>query len=475
VVPDGDRIAAGGHAFRPHGRRAAAVNAPDIQVDRDMRLAPTATGREWLLELKPRGPVTTESAASSAPTIAETIAHVGADPVRWAIEVGREMATTIIREIPVFGGGEGPFHMLRKGTESSTLRSLVLLAYPEVSLSPITEEALEGDRDFVRRGITLDKVLRGIRLGHAGMAQAFLSACKTLVGPARLADEMNAVSEDLFGYIDSFSDSMVVEFLAERDRWITTAAAGRAETVRHILDGDDIDVRAASTALGYGLDRRHLALIAWVDRGDQGSDLERIAAAELRAAGATTTLMVPVGSSALWGWGILAGSDSPPETHRAVDLDGTDVRVARGLPGRGVDGFRRSHTQAKRTERLARLVGDSAARSLDYASVSSITLLSEDLDSARDFVQRELGPLASATTPMRALRETLFRYLEHERSVTTVATELHVARGTVAYRVRKAEELLGHDVGRRRFDLHAALLLAHTLSDVVLAPPPTDD
>jgi DNA-binding PucR family transcriptional regulator len=76
---------------------------------------------------------------------------------------------------------------------------------------------------------------------------------------------------------------------------------------------------------------------------------------------------------------------------------------------------------------------------------------------------------------MRALRETLFLYLEHERSVTTVATVLHVARGTDAYRVRKAEELLGHDVGRRRFDLHAALLLAHTLGDVVLAPSRTDD
>jgi DNA-binding PucR family transcriptional regulator len=98
-------------------------------------------------------------------------------------------------------------------------------------------------------------------------------------------------------------------------------------------------------------------------------------------------------------------------------------------------------------------------------------LLAQDLDGARDFVAYELGPLTSATSQMGTLRETLLRYLEEERSVTTVATSMHVARGTVAYRVRRAEELLGHDVGQRRFELHAALLLARRLGEAVLSPP----
>ena len=427
-------------------------------------------GREWLLELEPRDSVALSSAASSAPTVAETIAHVGEKPVRWAIEVGRDMALTIAREIPVFGGGDVPFHMLRKGTESATLRSLVLLAFPHTELNPITQEALEGDRDFVRRGIALDKVLRGIRLGHAGMAQAFLSACEGLVEPDRRADEMKAVSEDLFGYIDSFSDSMVVEFVAERDRWITSAAAARAETVRQIVAGEDVDVRAASSALAYDLDRLHLALIAWVSRGNEASDLERVATAVLHAAGATTTLTVPVGSSALWAWGTIPAPRSLDAPPRSAEPGSTDIRVARGLPARGVDGFRQSHTQAARAERLARLAGDQARGSTDYADVAAITLLAEDLPSARDFVRRELGPVASSTTQMSTLRETLLQYLEHERSITRVANDMHIARGTVAYRVRKAEEILGHEVGQRRFELHAALLLAHALGEVVLAP-----
>lgn len=430
-----------------------------------------AAGRRWLLDLKPRGSDTTSTAASSPATIAETISLVGETPVCWAIEVGREMAATIIREIPAFGGGEGPFQTLRQGTESSTLRAMVLLAFPDVQLNPITEEALEGDREFVRRGIALDKVLRGIRLGHAGMAQAFLTACEALVDPVRVADEMKAVSQDLFGFIDAFSGSMVIEFLAERDRWITSAAAARAETVNQILAGDEIDVRAASSVLGYDLDRRHLALIAWASSPGEVSNLERVAEAQLRAREATTTLAVPIGSSGLWAWGAIT-NDAHSATPPAPPVP-ADVRIALGLPGRGMDGFRRSHEQASRAERLSRLAGDRAAHVTSYAEISAIAMLAEDLDSARNFVERELGPLADSTSQVAALRETLLEYLEHERSISTVAAHLHLARGTVAYRVKKAEAMLGHEVGQRRFELHAALLLVQTLGEAVLPESPT--
>ena len=98
-----------------------------------------AAGREWLLQLASRGPVRVQEAASSPATVAETIAHLGEGPLCWGVEVGREMARTIIAEIPAFGGGEGPFQMLRKGTESSALRAMLLLAYPDLGLQPITE------------------------------------------------------------------------------------------------------------------------------------------------------------------------------------------------------------------------------------------------------------------------------------------------------------------------------------------------
>ncbi|MBS2533454.1 helix-turn-helix domain-containing protein [Catenulispora sp. NF23] len=56
------------------------------------------------------------------------------------------------------------------------------------------------------------------------------------------------------------------------------------------------------------------------------------------------------------------------------------------------------------------------------------------------------------------------------RSLVRVAEQLHVARGTVAYRVKRAQEILGHDIGDRRFPLYAALLLAEELGAAVLSP-----
>ncbi|MGW0857721.1 hypothetical protein [Streptomyces sp. NPDC002690] len=43
------------------------------------------------------------------------------------------------------------------------------------------------------------------------------------------------VSERVFEFIDGFSSAMAEEYLAERDRWVTSIAAAREETVRSIL------------------------------------------------------------------------------------------------------------------------------------------------------------------------------------------------------------------------------------------------
>ncbi|GAA2851109.1 helix-turn-helix domain-containing protein [Pseudonocardia halophobica] len=427
-------------------------------------------GREWLCGLGPRGRVTLAESACLPTTVAEGVSRVGELPVCWAVELGREMATRITREIPPFGGGDAPFEMLRRGTESSVQRALLLLAQPSAGLSPTTEESLEGIREFVRRSISLDRVLRGIRLGHADMAQAFLRSCETLVESARLADEMKAVTDELFRYVDGFADAMTREYLAEYDRWTTSAAAARAETVRAVLAGEPVDVTAASRALGYELERRHLGLTVWTDAVAADSALQLAAADLLRARGATATLVVPVGSGQLWAWGAVPRDERPLSGRRP----GNGVRAAFGVPATGIDGFRRTHREAVRAAQLRRLSGDRHGPVTDYADVAPAALLGTDLIAAGEFVRRELGALAERSEPMGVLRTTLLHYLDAERSLVTVAGALHVARGTVAYRVKRAEQLLGREVAEHRFALHAALLLAEEIGDAVLDPDPDE-
>jgi hypothetical protein len=135
----------------------------------------TASGREWLLRLAPRGAVVLGDAAGSPSTIGDAVARVGDRPVCWAIEVGRAMAATIIEQIPEFGGGEGPFETLRMGTESSTLRSLVLLAAMQAPVSFLHHTSWQvDDVDDVGRGAAAmldghpDRNVWGLGRHHAG-------------------------------------------------------------------------------------------------------------------------------------------------------------------------------------------------------------------------------------------------------------------------------------------------------------------
>jgi DNA-binding PucR family transcriptional regulator len=82
---------------------------------------------------------------------------------------------------------------------------------------------------------------------------------------------------------------------------------------------------------------------------------------------------------------------------------------------------------------------------------------------------RELGPLASTAEPAQRLRETVLAFIASRGSATRAAKELYVHQNTVAYRVKRAEEMLGRKVTERQIELTCALTLARALGPAVLA------
>lgn len=189
----------------------------------------------------------THRPASSAAILAHAREVLGPDALDWAVDLGHAIASTIIAEIPAFGGGDDPFETLRMGTESAAVRAMILLVTNDPTNIGVGEESLEGDRDFVRRGIPLDKVLRGIRIGLAMIARAVLDAATAL---PRLA------LPRYLAYPSCCSTSSMISRpacqtstwpRAEHDRWVTSAAADRAALVRRILDGGEIDQDDASS------------------------------------------------------------------------------------------------------------------------------------------------------------------------------------------------------------------------------------
>ncbi|PRY40460.1 PucR family transcriptional regulator [Umezawaea tangerina] len=434
----------------------------------------TTTRRAWVGRLRPRGEVDVDRAACPREIVEDAVARVGTDPVRWAIELSAAVVRRIVDEVPALGGSPAAVAMLGRGNEATTLRALSALV--EGPVPPPGEATLESIRELVHRAVPLEQVLRGVRVGHAATTEEFLLACAELVEPEGAVDEVTAVSRELFSYVNDLSDTMVRTYLVEHEVWSTSAAAARADTVRSLLGGAAADVGEASRVLGYDLRRTHQAVVVWSESPDSGSAVQ---AAALRARGATTTLVVPVASGRSWAWGTVppddAGAGEGVGSWEGVAevLSRHHVQAAFGTPVAEVTGFRQSHREAERAERVERLrreAGRVPRPATAYADVATIALLADDLDAAGEFVRRELGGLAARGAAMEALRTTLHHYIGAERSLVEVARRLHVARGTVTYRVNRAQEVLGHGIDDRRFALHAALALAEELGDAVILP-----
>jgi hypothetical protein len=431
----------------------------------------SATDAAWVLELGPSSSCSV-APASSPLTLDAARARLGQGPVDWAVEVGYGIARTLQAEVPELAADDRSLQTLRMGTESATLRVLVMLTDPGAG-EPITDEALEGDRDFVRRDVALDKVLRGIRLSHAVLVKVLMDGCRALVAADQQPLRMQALTDTLFDFVDGFCSRMTEEYLAERDRWVAGAEARRREMVQAILAGHSPDADAASSALGYPLHGTHLAATAWLESPSwAAADLSRlpqIVTGLLRRRGCVATLVVPTAGAALWAWGWLAApqpiAEDPVEPRQAA------VRIALGTPRPGLEGFRGSHRDALLAEEVIRLAPAGHLTVADHQEVALVALLGRDLPALREFVNDELGPLACDTVQAGQLRATLRQYLRDERSPAAAAAQLHVARNTVSYRVNRARELLGHDIAKRRAELLAALEATHLLGAAVLRDP----
>ncbi|MBK5220218.1 MAG: helix-turn-helix domain-containing protein, partial [Thermoleophilia bacterium] len=138
---------------------------------------------------------------------------------------------------------------------------------------------------------------------------------------------------------------------------------------------------------------------------------------------------------------------------------GRGLSVAAGTPSHGVEGFVLSHREALLARQVAQLRGDRAAR-VAFPDLSLEALMIDDVDAARRFVERELGALAEGDDATMRLAATLTVLLDEGASFVRAARRLGVHANTVTYRVRRAEELLGHPVGERQLELRVALRLA---------------
>jgi DNA-binding PucR family transcriptional regulator len=323
--------------------------------------------------------------------------------------------------------------------------------------------------------VSVHAVVRGYRVGHGGFLDTCLDEVARQVGDPALLSAVNqrllAVS---FRYIDGVSEHVITAYQQERERWLLLRSAARAGHVRQLLGDQRADVSDAEAAVGYRLRRNHLGLVGWVrEATSDGAALERLErvtqAVGRRLGCVARPLFVPCDQSVAWSWLPLPGLEEIPweAVRDVVGSEDATARVAAGDPAEGMEGFRQTHQQALRARDVADLAVPGAQVTV-FADVGPVALLLADFAAARGWVWQVLGALAADDEPDATLRETLRVFLSTGGSYTATAGLLALHRNTVQYRVRKARDVLGYPLDRRRLDVELALRVCQHVGAPVL-------
>jgi DNA-binding PucR family transcriptional regulator len=395
------------------------------------------------------------------------------DP-EWLSSVSQDITNAIHAELADVNADPE----LRASTYASTdsvLRLIVDLARtgrpPSEAVPP--PAALDYAREFVRRGLPVDSLLRAYHIGQATFFRRWATkAHETITNPQELTEAVELGANWTFDYVEKLSDGLVQRYGVERERWVRSAAAVRAQVIDALLAGEPVDAARASSRLGYELGRTHLAFAIWTDAPHERGDvalamIERAAFQLVSSLGAAAPLLVPRARLCLAGWIGSHGDDHLATLEQAhVDVRSfPTVLAAFGSPGAGVAGFVRSHREAVQARRIAQLTQQRAGTVTRYETVALAALASTDVEEARAFVRTELGQLLGDDDQSTRLSATLRAYLEENMSPSRASRRLGVHENTITNRIRAAQELLPHPIEQRACELQVALRLIRLIQN----------
>lgn len=305
--------------------------------------------------------------------------------------------------------------------------------------------------------VSIDVLVRAYRLGHEWVYEDIRQFCAAECTDSGTAVELlGELGQLAFRFTDACTTSVIAEYERERETLLRSDLAERHSHVRAVLSGLQVDLRGAERALGYHFDGIHVAFRTWVvDTREDGprvvGQVMRDVTAAMTVRGSLTVQDAP-GLATTW---LRSAARAELESAAAAALaTQSGVRIAVGNPAAGVQGFRDTYRQAERARAIGRVSPNGV---VTYADVSLLSLLLENPESARTFVQDELGGLAAQDANTAKLRCTLLAFLEHQCRHLPTAQALYMHRNTVAQQVRRAEEILQREVTVRTLELQTAL------------------
>lgn len=393
-------------------------------------------------------------------------------------DITRSVKQLLLDDIAELRGEEQLQRLLADTVEANigTFFSAIRHGIP-VEFVQVPTAAIEYARRLAQRDISANALVRAYRLGHQAALKAVLEEIRSSdLDPALGLDVYDVMSTVSFGYIDQVSLAVVAAYQSARESWLEARNSLRANKVRELLAGGEVDVDAMTTAIRYPLHRIHLGMVLWsADTEDRLPELERQVRRYAEAiATADAPLFISVDRVTAWAW-ITVPADAVDDVMcrlRAVP-PGEHSYAAVGTPLPGADGFRQSHRQAHDGRAVA-VASNSPQRQFTAFSdpgVALAALAGADIETAAVWTGEVLGPLATDTENDERLRETLFAFLRTGSSYKAAAEELHLHTNSVKYRVQRAIERRGRPIADDRLDVEVALLLCSQFGVRLLSPP----
>jgi DNA-binding PucR family transcriptional regulator len=319
-------------------------------------------------------------------------------------------------------------------------------------------------RTLARRGFDLPVLLSAYRIGQRSTWDFITDLLRTQVkDPDLRSSVLLRFWSHATQWIDTVIESLIPVFNDEREQWQRGSLARRTGIVKAILAKQSIDIDTAVTTLGYPLRQHHMAFTLRVDDTVPDYDVHHLlglaAESVSTALGGGRPLVMSSGARSAWCWtsqpSILLDDGVVFELPRFV-------RMTLGTCHPGVSGFRLTHLEAIAALVLAERQDGAVVR---YADVEIVCLAAGILcnDTRAAFVRRELGGLVGSDDATRRLRETLRVYLKEDGDASATGELLRMHANTVRYRVRQAQQRLGHGISRRRTQLELALEIINFL------------
>jgi hypothetical protein len=306
---------------------------------------------------------------------------------------------------------------------------------------PIPSEAITQARRAARACVSLKTVLLRYTAGHTVLAEFVTEESEH----TDFKGQRVALLRTLGKQLERLQVSIASEYNQELERANGSHDLRRAELVYRLLVGGPVDIEESD----YEFASWHLGMIA---TGVGGARAVRSLARDL----GRELLFVARSDESIWAWFGGRQRLESADVERLLSVrEHTEVSLAIGEPGRGIDGFRLTHQQAqgallvalRRPQRLTR-----------YADDMLLAAALRDKTLGRS-LEEVLSPLCTERDGGAALCETLRAYFEADHNVGAAARRLGADRGTVRKRLRTIENRLGCLLHTRQAELEVALSL----------------